>query len=117
MGMPFKVFRVFLLAPFKYGRRKDGVYCTQKARWEKRTLSALGPFVPYQYHLCCCYNLTVITWDRLLVRIQLMYEALGVRHGFWNDQEAVFSYKCSVLIWNRDAGLLVVAYTKLIFLV
>lgn len=72
----------------QYLDRPKSVYCSQQVRWEWRTLSALGWFVPY--HMCCCYNLREKSHDRLLVRIPPFFVRLKVCHGFRFEQETIF---------------------------
>lgn len=75
-----------------------------------QTLSAVDLLVPF--HLCCCYKLTKITRDHLLVSIPPMIERFEVCHGFRHVQDPVFSYKSNEFIRNEDRSVWVVAYTK-----
>lgn len=81
-----------------------------QASWERRALSALGRFL--LYHLMCCYNLSEMARDRLLVRILKHYTNLEVCHYFYFEQEQVFAYKCCSFIDDRDTGIWVVPYTE-----
>lgn len=51
-----------------------------KARWKRRTLSALGLFVPY--HLICCYNLSEMAYNPLLFRMLQNIETSRFVMGF-----------------------------------
>ena len=102
--------RAILPTRFRYFDRRDDPFWDKQAKWERRTLSVMGRFVPY--HLICAYGLTESARDRLLVRILSSYKDLEVPQEFRFEQEPVFSYKSSLLISDRGTGLWVVAYTE-----
>lgn len=47
--------RAIMPPRFRYLEPLRSVYWIQPVRWERRSLSALGRFLPY--HMCFCYNL------------------------------------------------------------
>lgn len=59
--------RAIIPARSRYEGRSESAYWTRQVKWDRRVLSALGQFVPY--NLCCSYNLTETARDRLLVWI------------------------------------------------
>lgn len=81
-----------------------------QVRWERRTLSVLGLFVPY--YLNCVYDLSEAARDRLLVKVPEMYNRIGGCQGFLFEQEPVFTYKSSTFVTDPGTGLWVVAYTE-----
>lgn len=102
--------RPFLKSHFRYEDRSSSTYWTTQLAWERRTLSALGRFVPY--HLLCCYNLTEQARDRLFPLIPPLWSRLATCHGFRVEQEPIFSYKSGALVEDPQSGLWVVAITE-----
>lgn len=88
--------RAILTAQFRYAHLSESVYWNTQGRWERRTLSALGRFVPF--HLLCCYNLRQKARDRLLIRILAKYACIESFRGFLSEQDPVFAYKASEFI-------------------
>jgi hypothetical protein len=102
--------RAIIRSEFRYKRMSDSEVWSVHAPWERRTLSALGRFVPY--HMSCCYNLTEAARDRLIVRLPVAYRTLQACQGFVFEQEPVFSYLSHRFIADRGTSLWVVAYTE-----
>ena len=80
--------RAILPTRFRYFDRRDDPFWDKQAKWERRTLSVMGRFVPY--HLICAYGLIESARDRLLVRLPSSYKDLEVPQGFRFEQEPVF---------------------------
>lgn len=90
-----------ILSPrFVYWNCLLSLYQSQQVRWERHTLSVLGPFIPC--HLRCCYNLLETVLDTMLVHIHPKIEQLDVCHGFRFEQEEIFSCKSGALIEDGD---------------
>lgn len=83
--------RVILPSRYRYVDHLESVYWSQKVRWERRTLSTIGSFVPY--HMCCCYNWRERGRDFLLVRIPPSLARFELYRGFRFEQGSIFSYK------------------------
>lgn len=73
-----------ILSRFRYLDGLELVYWSQQVRWEKRTLSSLGRFLPYQ--MCCFYNIRETARDCRLARIRPDVAFLDVYNGFRFEQ-------------------------------
>lgn len=106
--------RAIIEAEFRCTNIADSTYLNSHIRWERRTLSVLGRFIPYHLHLC--YNLTETAPDRVLARILLTYDRLALWQGFLIEQEPIFTYKSSMFSDDPGTRLWVVACTERVVL-
>lgn len=81
--------RAILMPQFRYTDLSEMPFWNIQARWERRTLSGIGLFVPYQ--LICCYKLSDMACNPLLLRIMQNYTNLEVFHGFNFAKDPVFA--------------------------
>lgn len=102
--------KTILVNHFRYDDLSSSLYWNTHERAERRALSALGGFVPY--NLMCAFNLTEATRDWCLMHIPATYDTLQACHGYKFDQEPVFPCRSSAIISNAESELWVVAYTE-----
>lgn len=95
---------------FLYLKRDESPFWTKQVRWEWRTFSKVGRFVPY--YLCCSYGLRESGRNQFSICITPTYRNLELPRGFRFEQESIFTYKSRQFTHDRGTGLWVLAYTE-----